>query len=97
MIKRLLMIASMGVPVANADGLFVYGSAMKTVGQTDYSEWDGSKLVDLRGLAEVKIGYAWMFDHARIETGLQHNSNPFTDADYGVNGVFVGGCWGACY
>ena len=96
MIKRLLMIAAMCAPVANADGLFVYGSAMRTVGATDYSEWDGSKLVDLRGLAEVKVGYAWRFDHARIETGLQHNSNPFTGNDYGVNGAFIGGCWGAC-
>ena len=96
MIKQLLMIAAIGMPVANADGLFVYGSAMQTVGATDYSEWDGSKLVDLRGMAEVKVGYAWMFDHTRIEAGLQHHSNPFTSADYGVNGVFVGGCLGAC-
>ena len=96
MIKQLMMIAAMGMPVANADGLFVYGSAMRTLGATDYSEWRNGKLQDLRGLAEVKVGYAWQFDNARIETGLQHNSNPFTGDDYGVNGVFVGGCWGDC-
>ena len=96
MIKRLLMIAAMGMPVAHADGFFVYGSAMRAMGSTDYREWRNGKLQDLRGLAEVKVGYAWRFDHARIETGVQHNSNPFTSADYGVNGFFVGGCWGAC-
>ena len=96
MIKRILMIACMAMP-AHADGLFVYGSAMRNLDHnTDYWQTDSRGTKHMTGIAEVKIGYAWMFDHARIEAGLQHTSNPYTGEDYGLNGVFVGGCWGAC-
>jgi hypothetical protein len=82
---------ALSTPAKADSGFVVRGTVEKNLDSASDYWQDGKKM---QGSALVQVGYKLQGENGALESGIFHLSNPFSSTDYGMNGVYISGCFG---